>query len=106
MNEFPSTGANGDDAAFQAVLTERRRRIVRFLHGRESETASLDALAAHLAGGDDSPADDGGDRGRVLIELHHADVPKLAAADVVDYDPASRTVRYLGDPEVERLLEV
>lgn len=37
----------------------------------------------------------------VMIELHHAALPKLDAAGVVDYDARSKTVRYRGHPALQ-----
>lgn len=39
------------------------------------------------------------------ISLRHADLPALADAGIVDYDPRSATVRYDGDDLVSELLE-
>ena len=42
----------------------------------------------------------------VAIEFHHAAVPILADADLVEFDEASGDVRYYPDPLVDRLLAV
>lgn len=87
-----STFADGpsDDLAV-AVLTHRlRRRVVAVLSDRTAPVALAD-LAATLADGDGAdPTDpEGGD---LETELHHVHLPKLADADVIDYDPTTGTV--------------
>lgn len=45
------------------------------------------------------------DRDRLRVDLHHRHLPKLAAAGIVDYDARSNTVRYWGQPTVEKWAE-
>ena len=42
---------------------------------------------------------------RVLVSLRHVHLPKLDAADVLDYASDRSEVRYEGAPVIERLLE-
>ncbi len=41
---------------------------------------------------------------RLVALLHHQHLPKLAAADIVEYDTRSSTVRYLGCSLTETVL--
>jgi len=40
------------------------------------------------------------------VDLHHNQLPKLAEATIVDYDPRSKTVRNWGDERVRTCLEL
>lgn len=85
----PAEGPSHDIAA--AVLTHRlRRRVVVALSNRTAPVALAD-LATALADGDRavSPAQRYDD---LRTELHHVHLPRLAAADVIDYDPATTNV--------------
>jgi hypothetical protein len=37
----------------------------------------------------------------IAITLHHSTLPKLAEAELLDYDPRSKTARYRGHTEAE-----
>lgn len=70
-----------------------RRAVVAELDDRgPGTTIHLDRLAASVAAGADperSTAD-------VLTALHHHHLPRLAEEGVLEYDPGTRTVEYLG----------
>lgn len=67
------------------------------------EVATLEDLAGAIIAYD--PAYGSKDRDRILAALHHHHLPMLADAGLITYDARSETVRYVGDPTVERLLE-
>lgn len=85
-----------------------RRHVLRALLDRESSTTLLaltwevasrldDTLQANVP----SPVLD-----RVRTRLHHVHLPKLAAADIVDYDTDYRTVELTADPDrIGRILD-
>lgn len=75
------------------------RAIIAHLRDAPPAAVSLETLAAALAS--DSPAA----RDRALIRLHHSHLPKLAATDIIKYDPTTTTVEYHGHPGLESLLE-
>lgn len=91
------------------VLSKRRRRyVVRYLRDVEDGVASLEATADRLAAWeraveDDVPEDH---RTRLLARLHHADLPRLEEAGLLEYEPRSRTIRYHGDDALEDVLEL
>lgn len=92
-----------------AVLSKRRRRtVLRLLLDAPDGVASLEGLADRLADhereAERAPGRD--HRQRLLVGLHHVDLPKLAEAGALEYDPRSRTVRYHGDDAWEAVLEL
>jgi len=99
-----------DDAAVESLSTDRafhllgnatRRRALSAL--RQSDVAAaLDDLAAEIAArdADATLADVSQDRcDRAAASLHHCHLPKLADADVVEYDPVANEVELLGRVE-------
>lgn len=41
---------------------------------------------------------------RIVIQLRHSTLPRLEDVGVIDYDSRNNTVRYLGHPDLEALL--
>lgn len=78
----------------RGVLSAAQRRyVLQYLAGRE-EVVTLDELAEWIT------LQDGGrtnDAERVAIALHHCHLPKLTEADLVGYDPDTRTVESTPD---------
>lgn len=81
-----------------ATLSHRRRRLVLDVLRERGRPLALADLAADVvraeAGRPDADPDYEAIR-RCRLELYHTHVPKLAAADLVRFDPADRTVRYV-----------
>lgn len=88
------------DATFALLADERRRDVVRYFRDAEHDVASLSQLADYRV---DRP-NGAGDLELARTALHHAGLPKLADAGVVQYDARSETVRYEGAPMAERCL--
>jgi hypothetical protein len=73
-----------------------KRRVVDHLVDESDERATVGELADRLLGTDaDHGVDGAGTRSQLAIELHHAHLPKLAAHDVVAFDPDAGAVTYL-----------
>ena len=91
---------NPIDAALRALADERRRLSIRYLVETPEGTASFDEIQDYVTayGADDT------DPREVAIELHHVHLPLLTEADIVEYDPRSKTVRYRTDPLLEDVL--
>ena len=87
------------DRLFSALATERSRGVVDYFRESGDTVASTEELAAHVA--DRQPVADRPRSEHVAVRLHHFDLPKLADADVLEYDPRSRTVRFRGHPLLE-----
>ena len=54
----------------------------------------LEDLAARIAGGEDAAA---ASAEQVAVQLHHAHLPKLAAAGIIDYDPETKRINSCPD---------
>lgn len=75
---------------FGLLPNRRRSRLVSALACREP-AVSLDTLAGAVADRESSsPTDEL--VYEIAVTLHHAHLPRLADADVVEYDPGTRTV--------------
>jgi hypothetical protein len=93
------------DEVFDVLADWRRREICQFFMDTTTTTASVDDLAMLVAGC--RPESVSADRSHesVVIGLQEKHLPKLAAAGVVDFDRRSGTVRYRGQPTVEKWVE-
>ena len=94
----PSTDTDAFDPALPAdelfaLLADGHRRVVLRYLLDTGEEVSLEDLSAEFANGGGGHADR--PPGQLSTVLHHAHLPKLAAAGLVRYDPASRTVEPL-----------
>ena len=93
MNAEPQRlAADGrpSEVAFGVLPNRRRSRLVGALACREPDV-SLEALASAVAARESSTPSDALVR-EVAISLHHVHLPRLADADVVDYDTETNTV--------------
>lgn len=99
-----STDADSLDRAFDIISDPTRRCLLRYLRARPQRTVPVDevcqALAREQSDRDGPPRD----ADQLAVACHHVHLPKLAAANVIEYDRAARTVQYRADPLVERLL--
>ncbi|SEO86549.1 hypothetical protein SAMN05216388_102148 [Halorientalis persicus] len=73
--------------ALEALAGERRRAVIRILHGTEG-TVPVQELATEVC----LRPDGAQDRDRVVVDLHHRTLPKLDALGLVDYDPEATVV--------------
>jgi len=95
-----------DTECLDLLGSERRQTVLERLVAADGRTHSLRSLSTAVAEIErDSeigaiPAD------RVSISLHHAHLPKLDDAGVIDYDSEEQRVTYLGSPAVEKWLEL
>jgi hypothetical protein len=93
------------DDVFQALADWRRREICQFFRETGAETATVDELALLLAGC--RPAHAAADQSceDLVAELEERHLTVLASAGVIDFDDRSGTVKYWGQPTVEKWLE-
>lgn len=83
-----------------SLLADRLcRATLDYFRNSSEDTATVETLANELS------TSDTGDHERVTIQLHHDVLPRLAAADAVEYDESTNTVRYLGHAELEAMLD-
>ena len=91
-----------------SLLSNRRRRDVLYCLS-ETKVASIESLATAIVAREVSvPAErvSPDDRERLLIDLYHTHLPKLADRGLIEYDQRSGTVRWSTvSDELETLLE-
>lgn len=86
------------DEQLTVLADEDCRRVVYYFRRRPVETATLEELGRFVRERTD------GDAGRAQVQLHHAVLPKLAEAGLLDYDPRHNEVQYRGRPSVDAWL--
>lgn len=109
-NHLSVTGystVTGDlDTVFELLSAARRRYLLYYLctmKGSVTEfEAAVNAVYEYEAAGADA---DGPTRENVRIGLHHVHLPHLANAGVIDYDRRHGTIRFSGDPTLEKWVE-
>jgi uncharacterized protein YydD (DUF2326 family) len=92
------------DTILSVVANEHRRAILNALDNASEKTLAYDALVDRVAErvrDEDSKQDSDEHRERVRIELHHAHLPKLEEARIIDYEPGTGHVQFVGG-ELER----
>ncbi|QLK26488.1 hypothetical protein HYG81_02385 [Natrinema zhouii] len=100
LTAFGDSRADAVDTAMDLLSNRRRRAILDSLEesdGSATLTELAVEIAAQEAGSEPNAISDHGDvsardRRAVRISLHHTQIPKLAAAEAVDYDSATETV--------------
>lgn len=65
------------------------RAVLQYFRSHPTEVATVDDLVAFVRDADQPDADETG----IAIHLHHAALPRLADAGLVDYDARSNTAR-------------
>lgn len=85
------------DEALKLLSDETRREVLLRLLESEADSTSIDELVESLA--------DPSEKSSVAIGLHHVHLPKLAEAEVIDFEPETGEVTYLGDDVVESCLK-
>ena len=96
-------GATADgttiDRLHLALAHEYRRLVLAHFETSPTRTASLTDLTAYVAArrspSDPRPAE------QIRTRLHHADLPKLEGAGLVEYDARTATVRYREQAPIE-----
>jgi len=106
-----------DSAVCTELLADRRRRDVLIAVRRMGpDPVCVRVLVDLLLGTDEPPAESPDrqhspdryhqtSRQRLLIELVHSHLPKLAAAGLIEYDPDGLRVRYRAHPQVDTLVD-
>jgi len=100
-----STGELDDTDCLDLLGSERRRAVLEQFVAADDRTLSLRSLSTAVARTESDSGVGAIPPDKVRISLHHAHLPKLEDAGVVDYDPDEQTVTYLGSPAVEKWLE-
>ena len=98
--EFDDTGADEIDSAMDLLANRQRRAVLRYLE-RANGSATLSDVARAIAAESRNPdpavvSDHAGapsqETRRVRLSLHHAHIPRLTAANAIDYDPETETL--------------
>lgn len=91
-----------------ALSNESNRYVVEYFCTASENVASLEELAEYTVGKHETAHSASSQR--VDLDLHHSGLPKLAAVGILDYDPRSKTVRWLShsivDVDFNHVLEV
>jgi DNA-binding transcriptional ArsR family regulator len=93
----------GLDELFEILADSHRRRILAYLADADDDVAAFSELIEHVA---DDSAGESTDKERLAVSLYHTHLPKLADANVVEYDPRSEVVRYRGGDVVSDWVEL
>jgi len=93
----------GLDELFEVLADGDRRRILAYLADTDDGVAAFSDIIEHVA---DDSAEESTDKERVAVSMHHTHLPKLADANLVEYDPRSEVVRYRGGPAVSDWVEL
>ena len=97
------------DTLFEAMADQRARFVLSYLDSVSVDVLDLEDVAGAVAEWEveiGSGEDVQTRRRHVTVDLHHNQLPKLAEATIVDYDPRSKTVRNWGDERVRTCLEL
>jgi len=95
------------DSVFDALADWRRREVCLYFRETDATTATVDQLGMLLVACEPPGVDEFDNRSidDLVAELETEHLPRLDEAGVVDYDDRSNTVRYWGQPTVEKWLE-
>ena len=95
MTQQRSPDSGRIDYLYSLRANRHRRATLQYFRESSSDVASLDDIVeATSVSGDEKYA---------RTQLHHYALPRLDAADVVDYDARSTTIRYRGHPDWDAL---
>ena len=89
----------------ELLASKRRQTLLELLASSVDDVHSLESLATAV-----TQIEQGVDLAarpspRVCLFLHHVHLPKLEAADIVEYDSQRNVVAYTGTRRVEQLLD-
>lgn len=91
------------DLLFELLSNRARRFALYYLDVQPSRTASLESLTDELVDQLERVEQDV-TKQTVSLSLQHTHLPKLDAAEVVEYDSTDETIRYTPPPVFEELL--
>ena len=100
LSAFGESASDGVDTAMELLADRDRRSVLQYLangDGSATLTELVVEIAARNAATEPKAISDHGDvsardRRTARISLHHTHIPKLAAADVIDYESDTETV--------------
>lgn len=83
-----------EDQFYRALTSAHRRRLLYYLC--ETEKSTVEELASVLSGWEATTTGTmhtGSDRSGIQLQLRHNHLPRLADAELIDYDPDTGSVR-------------
>ena len=95
------------DTVFDLLSNARRRYLLYHLYETEGSLSTLEEATEAVfeyERGEKPPAESGGRR-QVRLALHHAHLPRVADAGLLEYDARQGDIRLLGDSGLPRWLE-
>lgn len=93
------------DEAHRLLTSSRRRLLLSYLSTGPNGPVPVDELIDVVAKRECPDPGPATHRERILIDLHHVHLPRLADAGVLDYDPVAETVRYDGSAKLQSILD-
>lgn len=108
-NAGPSMATNGGnrlslDAILSLLANDQRRDVLKYLDEMADDVTSLDDLVAHLVRVEGERTGQLPSHDHVEVTLFNVHIPKLADAEVVEYDERSRQLRYWPHERLEHWL--
>lgn len=89
-----------DREPFASALADDRRREILALCEAEDEPITRERLAERLTPTEERGRSAGTDLREIVVQLHHHHLPKLEAANLVEYDTDAGTVAYRGPSDL------
>lgn len=106
VSRYP-TVTDSLNVIFGLLGDDHRRYLLYYLRGMDGAVAefeaAVNAVYKYEAAGADT--DDHASWEEIRIELHHTHLPRLADAEIVDYDPRHGTIRFTGHPALEEWVD-
>ena len=94
------------DDIFKLLADSQRRQILTYLIQNADRPVPLEALLEELMRQTDiSETDKSTERERLLIQLHHHQLPKLADYGMIEYNESLQLISYTEQRRVEALLQ-
>ncbi|WP_418279872.1 DUF7344 domain-containing protein [Halorubrum sp. DTA98] len=93
------------ELALRLVADPCRRSILSQLIDSEETVIPTDTLVDRIDHEKPPPESTATHTDPVLIDVHHTHLPKLAEANVIEYDSRTKTVRYIPNERVERVFQ-
>ncbi len=97
--------AQSQPEQLELLASKRRQTLLELLATASDDVHTLESLATAITQTEQGADLSARPTHRVCLFLHHVHLPKLDAADIVDYDPQENVVECTGDGQLDRLLD-
>lgn len=92
------------ETALRVVADPCRRSILSQLIDSEETMVTMDTLVDRISPENPPPKTTGAHADPQLIDVQHIHLPKLEDANLIEYDPRTKIIRYTPNERVERVL--